>query len=89
MEKSLGFASHIDAGVSLIWAAGQLESELTLSPAQAVIDTPKGEVNVRWTRRYGARHLHVTVPFGTATTIRFCGQTHEVGSGFHAFSVPE
>ncbi len=38
MEKSLGFASHIDAGVSLIWAAGQLESELTLSPAQAVID---------------------------------------------------
>ncbi|MGE4565970.1 MAG: trimethylamine methyltransferase family protein, partial [Victivallaceae bacterium] len=38
MEKSLGFASHIDAGVSLIWAAGQLESELTISPAQAVID---------------------------------------------------
>ncbi len=38
LEKSLGFASHIDAGSSLIWAAGQLESELTISPAQAVID---------------------------------------------------
>ena len=38
LEKSIGFFSHVQSGVSLIWGVGQLESELTLSPAQAVID---------------------------------------------------
>jgi trimethylamine--corrinoid protein Co-methyltransferase len=38
LEKSLGFLTHIQSGVSLIWGVGQLESEMTLSPAQAVID---------------------------------------------------
>lgn len=60
-----------------------------LLSAQAVVDTVKGDVAVRWTRRYGARHLHLTVPFGTTASVRFCGQAHEVGSGFHTFSVPD
>jgi trimethylamine--corrinoid protein Co-methyltransferase len=38
LEKGIGFARHFGAGVSLIWSVGQLESELTFSPAQAVID---------------------------------------------------
>jgi trimethylamine---corrinoid protein Co-methyltransferase len=38
MEKMFGFASHWQAGVSNIWGVGQLESEITISPAQAVID---------------------------------------------------
>ncbi|HUU42202.1 MAG TPA: trimethylamine methyltransferase family protein, partial [Planctomycetota bacterium] len=38
LEKAFGFATHFDAGVSLVWGAGQLESEMTFSPAQAVID---------------------------------------------------
>lgn len=38
MEKGIGFTTHLQSGVSLIWGAGQLESELTLSTAQAVID---------------------------------------------------
>jgi len=38
LEKSLGWKTHLDAGVSLIWGVGQLESELTVSPAMAVID---------------------------------------------------
>lgn len=38
LEKALGFFTHINSGVSLIWGVGQLESELTVSPAQAVID---------------------------------------------------
>lgn len=38
MEKSIGYFTHMQSGVSLIWGAGQLESELTISPAQAVID---------------------------------------------------
>jgi len=38
LEKSLGFLTHQQAGVDLIWGVGQLESELTFSPGQAVID---------------------------------------------------
>ena len=38
LEKSFGFAAQTSAGVSLIWGVGQLESEMTFSPAQAVID---------------------------------------------------
>jgi trimethylamine--corrinoid protein Co-methyltransferase len=38
LEKSLGWKTHLDAGVGLIWGVGQLESELTVSPAMAWID---------------------------------------------------
>lgn len=38
LEKAFGYQTHVDAGVSAIWGVGQLESELTVSPAQAVID---------------------------------------------------
>jgi trimethylamine--corrinoid protein Co-methyltransferase len=38
LEKTAGYFSHLQAGVSLVWGAGQLESEMTFSPAQAVID---------------------------------------------------
>jgi trimethylamine--corrinoid protein Co-methyltransferase len=38
LEKSIGFFSHLQNGVSIIWGVGQLESELTISPAQALID---------------------------------------------------
>lgn len=38
LEKTFGFLAHTQSGVSLIWGVGQLESELTFSPAQAVID---------------------------------------------------
>jgi trimethylamine--corrinoid protein Co-methyltransferase len=38
LEKTCGFMSHLQSRVSNIWSVGQLESELTFSPAQAVID---------------------------------------------------
>jgi trimethylamine--corrinoid protein Co-methyltransferase len=38
IEKTCGFFTHLQSGVSNIWSVGQLESELTFSPAQAVID---------------------------------------------------
>ncbi len=59
-----------------------------LLSAQGVVDTARGQVAVRWMKRYGALHLHVTVPFGTRAKVVFGGETHEVGSGFHAFSIP-
>jgi trimethylamine--corrinoid protein Co-methyltransferase len=38
LEKMFSFHTHLSSGVSCIWGIGQLESELTVSPAQAVID---------------------------------------------------
>ncbi len=38
LEKMFGYYTHLASGVSAIWGIGQLESELTISPAQAVID---------------------------------------------------
>ena len=38
LEKMCGFLTHLQNGVSNIWAVGQLESELAFSPSQAVID---------------------------------------------------
>ena len=52
------------------------------------MDTVRGEVAVRWMKRYGALHLHVTVPFGARAVVEFAGETHEVGSGFYTFSTP-
>lgn len=48
MEKSIGYFTHLQSGVSLIWGAGQLESELTLSPAQILID----DETISYVRRY-------------------------------------
>lgn len=38
LEKMAGYLTHLQAGVGVIWGMGQLESELTVAPAQAVID---------------------------------------------------
>jgi len=38
LEKMFALASHVRAGVELVWGLGQLESEMTLSLAQLVID---------------------------------------------------
>ena len=59
-----------------------------LMSAQAVVDTVRGEIAVRWMKRYGKLHLHVTVPFGATAKVSFAGETHMVGSGFHVFSAP-
>lgn len=54
-EKGAGFLAQLRAGVSLVWGIGQLESELTFSPAQAVMD----DEMVAYARRY-ARGVEVS-----------------------------
>ena len=48
LEKMFGLTTHMQQGVSAIWSVGQLESELTVSPAMAVID----DEMIRYARRY-------------------------------------
>lgn len=38
LEKMFGFQTHMSEGVGVIWGLGQLESEMTMSLAQLVID---------------------------------------------------
>jgi len=49
-EKGAGFLAQLRAGVSLIWGVGQLESELTFAPAQAVLDDEMAAYARRYAR---------------------------------------
>ena len=60
-----------------------------LMSAQATIDTVLGPVCVRWTKRYGGKHLQVNVPFGAEAEIDFCGVKKTVGTGFHTITVED
>lgn len=53
-----------------------------LYSVQATVETPRGDLTVRWIKRFGKLHLYVTVPFGVTASIDFYGHTHTVGSGF-------
>ena len=53
-----------------------------LLSATASVQTVKGNITVRWVKRFGKIHLHVTVPFGVKANIYFGGECHTVGSGF-------
>ena len=48
LEKMFGFQTHSSNGVSLIWGMGQLESELSMSLGQLVMDNEM----IRYARRY-------------------------------------
>ena len=37
-EKAMGLLLHVERGVNLIWGMGQLDSQMSISPAQLVID---------------------------------------------------
>lgn len=47
----------------------------------ATVETVRGEVSVRWMRRFGEFSLIVSVPFGMTAEILFDGETRTVGSG--------
>jgi alpha-L-rhamnosidase len=53
-----------------------------LLSAHAQVITIKGAIIVRWVKRYGKTHLHVTVPFGVKAQVYFDGKQYTVGSGF-------
>ncbi len=53
LEKMLGWQTHTQAGVSAIWGVGQLESEISISPAQAVIDNEMIDYVKRFRRGIG------------------------------------
>jgi trimethylamine--corrinoid protein Co-methyltransferase len=61
LEKMVGFQTHAAAGVSCIWGVGQLESEMTISPAQAVIDNVMISFARRLRRGYAVTEASLAV----------------------------
>ena len=70
-----------------------------LLSAQCRINTIKGDIGVRWVRKYGAFHIYLNIPFGVkaqlylpavyseeAPKIEY-GQPQEIGSGCYCFTI--
>lgn len=91
LEKMLGFQTHAAAGVSCIWGVGQLESEMTISPAQAVIDNEMISFARRFQRGYevsdGSLAVDVTRQVGIAGS--FLDHDHTLEHFREEFFQPE
>ena len=59
-----------------------------LLSAQAAVDTPRGRIHVRWTKRYGQAVLSVDVPFGCVCETEFFGEKRVWTRGSYRVSVP-
>ena len=83
------FYTHL-AGVKPVAAAF---SRVVIKPfapdkltfAEAVVDTCKGDIVVKWQRLYGKTMLFVTIPFGVEAEIHTPSGIQTVGSGFYVF----
>ena len=56
-----------------------------LYSAQCALDTVKGQIAVRWSKRYGKTQLSAAIPFGVTANITVGGETVVCGSGTHTF----
>ncbi|MEA4890519.1 MAG: family 78 glycoside hydrolase catalytic domain [Clostridiaceae bacterium] len=57
-----------------------------LLSAQATVETPRGDITVRWVKRYGGIHLYVTLPAGVTATVSAPDGEYRVGGGFYHWS---
>ncbi|MBP3918358.1 MAG: family 78 glycoside hydrolase catalytic domain [Clostridia bacterium] len=60
----------------------------TLQSAQCVIDSVKGDIAVRWSKRYDSLHLFLQIPFGVTAEVVFGGKAQTLGSGYHVLECP-
>lgn len=52
----------------------------------ATVKTVKGELTVRWIRRFGRTELRVNVPFGCRAELCVGNSVETVGSGFWSYT---
>ena len=60
-----------------------------LLSAHAQVKTVKGNIIVRWVKRYGKIHLHVTIPFGVRAHVYFDEKHDAIGSGFWKYEADD
>lgn len=56
-----------------------------LLSCQATVESPRGDVSVRWVKKYGKLHLYVQVPCGVEAEIAAFDGPVTVGGGFYHF----
>ena len=90
-EKMFGFASHWASGVDHIWGVGQLESEITFSPAQAVIDNELINYVARFRRGTSVSQdsLAVSVTRSVGIGGSFLDTEHTLSNFRNEFFMPE
>jgi trimethylamine--corrinoid protein Co-methyltransferase len=78
LEKMCGFLTHMQERASLIWSVGQLESEIAVSPAQAVIDNEMIDFARRYLRgvEVNAGTLALDIVREVGISGSFLGETH-------------
>ena len=63
-----------------------------LCSVNATVETPKGDVTLRWVRCYGEIHLYLTVPYGAEAEVILPWSPSSAlaaGPGFHHWSAPD
>jgi trimethylamine:corrinoid methyltransferase-like protein len=85
-----GFHSHMESGVNCIWGVGQLESELAISPEQAVIDNEMISFALRYRRGFttSADALAVEVTRAVGIAGSFLDQEHTAAHCRSEFFMP-
>jgi trimethylamine--corrinoid protein Co-methyltransferase len=91
LEKMFGFQTHMESGVNCIWGVGQLESELAISPEQAVIDNEMIGYALRYRRGFatGPDALAVDVTRGAGIAGSFLDQEHTAAHCRSEFFMPD
>ena len=91
LEKMFGFHSHVESGVNCIWGVGQLESELAISPEQAVIDNEMIGFALRYRRGFTTTPdaLAVEVTRGVGIAGSFLDQEHTAAHCRSEFFMPD
>ncbi len=60
-----------------------------LLSASATVETPLGDVTLRWVKRYGAIHVYLSVPFGAEADVALpWGERETAQPGFHHYCHP-
>jgi len=72
-------------------------SKLTFKPfiptdllyVSANVETPKGDIYMKWQKKYGKTYVSLSIPFGCTAEISLPGINAEVSQGFHVYVLEE
>lgn len=57
--------------------------------ANATYESVKGDIEVKWVRRYGNLSLYVTLPVGTRAKVEWGTESYDIAAGSHVFVIED
>ena len=86
------FYSHIAGLIPLSngWERFSIKPHIPtdLLYAEAHLDTMRGDVSIKWFKRYDELHIHINVPYGTTATYEYSEDKKTLTHGFYNFTYP-